>query len=66
MSDCDCKKCSATEICKPKEIKCKYCGELTPFRGTNECDRCWELSSRIEREPELAKKIFDELGQNKT
>ena len=38
-----------TEVCN-----CKWCGQETDFTGTKECNRCWELSHRIETDIELA------------
>jgi len=43
--------------------KCKWCGDLTAMDGTKECDRCYELRTRIDDDPELAKKILE--GQPK-
>lgn len=42
---------------------CKYCGKPTLMLGTKLCDGCWELESRIEANPELARKIMEKLGQ---
>lgn len=39
-------------------IKCTLCGNPTTMLGTKLCDRCWELKSRIEADPDLAKKIL--------
>lgn len=41
--------------------ECTLCGQETPMMGTKLCDRCWELKSRIEADPELAKKILNEV-----
>ncbi|MCP4651101.1 MAG: hypothetical protein GY853_13630 [PVC group bacterium] len=41
-----------------KLIKCEICGEPTTMLGTKHCDRCHELKIRIERDPELTKKIL--------
>lgn len=40
---------------------CKWCGELTSNTGTQECDRCWELRSRIERNSDIAREILDSM-----
>lgn len=44
-----------------KSIPCKWCGEQTTSLGTKECDRCWELRTRIEKNKVIAAKIFVEL-----
>lgn len=43
-------------------IPCKWCGKPTTYLGTKMCNRCYELSDRIERDPELAKRMIKELG----
>ena len=43
---------------------CKWCNEETDLLGIEECDRCYELRSRIEKDPDLAETILvamDEL-----
>jgi len=43
---------------------CKWCSEDTDLVGIEECDRCYELRSRIEKDPDLAETILvamDEL-----
>ena len=42
-------------------VACSICGTPTPMLGTKLCDRCWELKTRIEADPELAQKILDSL-----
>lgn len=37
---------------------CKWCGKQTRMTGTRQCDSCWELSSRIERDPDMAMRIL--------
>jgi len=45
-------------------VPCGLCGDATPFNGSRRCDRCQELETRIERDPELACKILGRvLGQ---
>lgn len=44
---------------------CTICGRETPMLGTKLCDRCWELSSRIKADPDLARKILADLDKNK-
>lgn len=48
---------------EPETVPCRFCGAETLSTGTKLCDRCWELSSRIRREPELARKILDEVAK---
>lgn len=43
-------------------IKCKLCYAPTPFTGTKLCNRCWELSRRIEWDPELTLRVLYELS----
>lgn len=43
------------------KVSCRLCGKLTPMLGTKLCDRCWELESRIKHNPELARKILEQL-----
>lgn len=44
-----------------KTTTCIWCEEITTNTGTGECDRCWELKSRIERDMELAEIILNNL-----
>ena len=37
---------------------CEICGTKTQFLGTKRCDRCYELESRITKDPVLAFKIL--------
>lgn len=46
-------------------IPCRLCGRPTPMTGTQLCDRCWELESRIRGDTELAKKIFEDIKDRK-
>ncbi|KKM17320.1 hypothetical protein LCGC14_1676940 [marine sediment metagenome] len=48
------------EICE-----CTLCGQETPMIGTRLCDRCWELKSRIEADPDLARKILMEYNETR-
>lgn len=45
------------------QISCERCGKQTPMLGTKRCDRCWELESRINSDPELALEILTELNK---
>lgn len=50
---------AGTRILKPlPTVACKWCGESTVMTGTRQCDRCWELSNRIEANPELAQRML--------
>jgi hypothetical protein len=44
-------------------VECQICGRDTPMTGTKRCDRCWELETRIESDPSLAKQILRKMGQ---
>ena len=45
-----------------KLVPCKWCSAPTAMTGTNMCDGCWELERRIERNPDLARRILAALG----
>lgn len=42
-------------------VPCRLCSAPTLSTGTKLCDRCWELKGRIRRDPELARKILDDV-----
>jgi len=42
-------------------IPCKWCGTPTQMLGTKMCDGCWELETRIQSQPDLARRILDDL-----
>jgi hypothetical protein len=46
-------------------VNCSECGDWTPMVGTELCDRCWELKTRIEQDPELAPKILNRVISGK-
>jgi len=51
---------------KIKTVPCKWCGKETAYLSTQMCDAHWELSRRIESEPEMARimlEIFDPKPQ---
>lgn len=52
--------------CAEEMVRCELCRTLTNRSGTNRCDRCWELETRIERDLELAKKIIERIEKEKT
>lgn len=37
---------------------CGLCGTATLHLGTKRCDACWELETRIQGNPELARRIL--------
>lgn len=41
-------------------IPCGLCGRFTLMLDTKRCDRCYELETRIHRDPDLARKVLDE------
>ncbi len=43
-----------------KTINCRLCDTPTNMLGTKLCDRCWELETRIQGDPELARKILED------
>ena len=43
-------------------VPCRFCGVATHMLGTSLCDRCWELSRRMQDDPELAAKILAEIN----
>jgi hypothetical protein len=47
-----------------KNVPCKLCNTPTTFTGTELCNRCWELKSRIEMHPELARKILEDFEKD--
>lgn len=42
-------------------IKCKWCGKPTVMHGTKMCDSCWELHHRITADPQLTKRMLEEV-----
>lgn len=40
--------------------QCELCGRETRMMGTRRCDGCWELETRIHRDPELARQILED------
>ena len=39
-------------------VPCKYCGKKTDMTATKLCNDCWEMHSRMESRPDIAKKIL--------
>jgi len=46
-------------------VKCKWCGEDTFSTGTRECNRCWELRTKIEPNIRLAQKMLKVIIERK-
>lgn len=44
---------------KEEYTLCKWCGNPTLMTGTKECDRCYELNTRISANPELALQMLE-------
>lgn len=45
--------------------ECIWCGQETEFTGTKQCNRCWELSHRIEIHIALAERMLNRsFGDN--
>jgi hypothetical protein len=42
-------------------VTCKLCGSEEGHEETKLCDRCWELSRRIEADPKLALKVLMQI-----
>lgn len=40
------------------QVPCELCGTPTPMTGTRRCNRCWELESRVQADPELTLTIL--------
>jgi len=38
---------------------CRWCRTPTRFLGARQCDGCWELSTRISHQPDLARRILE-------
>ncbi len=39
--------------------ECRWCSQKTEFTGTKQCNRCWELSHRIETNIALAETMLN-------
>lgn len=44
-----------------KTVNCLLCGGKTTKIGTKLCDRCWELKTRIEANPIVARLVLRKL-----
>lgn len=47
-------------------VPCQLCSKQTPMLDTKLCDRCWELKTRIESDPELAQIVIDKISTGNT
>ena len=43
-------------------VPCGRCGRPTTSTGTKRCDACWELETRIQADPAMARAILAELS----
>ena len=48
-----------------KVCDCQWCGRKTDFPGASQCNRCWDLSRRIEWDMELAEKMLQTFKASK-
>lgn len=46
-------------------VNCKYCGQETRMKGTQLCNNCWEMDSRIRKSPAIALKILSDMLEGK-
>lgn len=46
----------------PNTVPCGICGTPTRMTGTQRCDRCWELETRVLSDPTLALAILAREG----
>lgn len=46
-------------------VPCALCKEPTLMTGVKLCVRCWELKTRVERDPRLALEILANLYKDK-
>lgn len=42
----------------PETVPCEICATQTQMTGTKRCDRCWELESRMHRDPSITAMIL--------
>jgi hypothetical protein len=47
-------------------VPCRLCGTPTPMTGTKLCNSCWELETRIQGDPYMARKILVDTLSMKT
>ena len=46
---------------KVPRVRCRFCGRWTHMMGTKLCDRCWELETRVQADPEIAVRVLREM-----
>lgn len=42
-------------------VPCKWCGQATTAHMLKECANCWEIRTRAEVNPEVARKIIESI-----
>lgn len=42
-------------------VPCSLCNNPTHMPASKLCGRCWELKNRIERDPDIARKILKDI-----
>ena len=47
-------------------VPCRWCAEMTNMTTAKECDRCWQLRSAIVSDPQLVRRMFNELRKEHT
>lgn len=46
-------------------VPCLLCGQPTTMIFTKLCDPCWELSNRIRKNPEVARKVLAKVDEER-
>jgi hypothetical protein len=46
---------------KEETVPCKWCGKPTPMLGTKECNYHWELRTKLQIDPVMARRMLKEL-----
>lgn len=49
-------------LLEPETVPCELCSEQTDKTGTKRCDRCYELETRIQDNPQLAELILERVN----
>jgi hypothetical protein len=50
------------KLLEPATVECELCGDQTNKTGTKRCDRCYELETRIQDNPQLAELILERVN----
>lgn len=45
-----------------QNIECRLCGTPTKMTGTELCDVCWQLETRITQRPAIARRILESMN----